>query len=138
MNESIDTHGPDESEAEKLPAKIKQAMADEGLTHYSMSLVDDDEILAIIAAVNVGIDAYLTACNCPERGDSYEHGDRSITATSDTKYWQAGDKLQLARTLECNVSAESLPVLLRRLDESESEEAWSLRGAILSTLGIEE
>jgi len=137
MKELIDAHRPEESETERLPGQIRQAMADEGLTHYSMSLVGDD-IQAVIDAVNIGIDACLTACNCPERKDSYQHGDRSITATSDAKHWQAGDKLQLAQTLECSVSAESLPVLLRRLDESDSEEAWSLRSAILSTLNIDE
>ena len=112
-------------------------MAEEGITHYPMSLVGED-VQSIMNAVNVGIDAHLTACNCPDRGDSYEAGDRSITATSDTKYWKTGDKLQLAQTLECNVSAESLPVLLRRLDESDDEAASSLRSGILSTLGIAE
>lgn len=112
-------------------------MAKEGITHYPMSLVGED-VQAIINAVNIGIDANLTACNCPDRGDSYETGDRSITATSDTKYWKTGDKLQLVQTLECNVSAESLPVLLRRLDDSDDEAAASLRSGILSTLGIDE
>jgi hypothetical protein len=112
-------------------------MAEEGITHYSMSLVGDD-IQAVINAVNIGIDAHLTACNCPERGDSFEVGDRSITATSETKHWKKGDKLQLAQTLECKVSAESLPVLLRRLEDCDDEAAWSIRDAILSTLGIEE
>jgi len=117
--------------------EIRQTMADDGMTHYSMSLVGD-EIEAVINAVNVGIDAHLTACNCSERGDSYKHGDRSITAKSDTKHWKTGDKLRLARTLECQVSAESLPVLLRRLHDEGSDAAWSLRSAILSTLAIEE
>ena len=121
-----------------MTERIRRAMAEEKMTHYCMSLTDDEEIRAVIEVVNIGIDAHLTACNCPGRGDSYEHGDRSITATSNSAYWKAGEKLALARTLECNVSAESLPVLLRRMDESENEEAWSLRGAILSTLDIEE
>lgn len=119
------------------PNRIRQAMTDEGLTHYTMSLVGDD-IQAVIDAVNIGIDAHLTACNCPDRGDSYELGGRSITATSDTKHWKKGNKLQLTQTLECKVSAESLPVLLRRLDNGDDESAGSLRSAILSTLGIEE
>ena len=102
-----------------------------------MSLVGDD-IEAVIKAVNVGIDAHLTACSCSERGDSYEHGDRSITAKSNTKHWKTVDKLRLAHTLECQVSAESLPVLLRRLYDDGSDAAWSLRSAILSTLEIEE
>ena len=127
----------DEAERE-LSRRIRSAMAAEELTHYPMSLTDDDEIQAVIDAVNIGIDAHLTACNCPQLGDSYEHGGRSITATSDTEHWKTGDKLQLAQTLECNVSAESLAILLRRLDDGESEEGWSLRSAILCTLGIEE
>src|SRR4051812_11479925 len=90
---------PDEDTALRaIEEKIRQAMDAEGITHYEMSLVGDD-IQAVIDAVNIGIDAYLTACNCPSRGDSYEVGDRSITATSDTKYWKTGQKLQLAQTL---------------------------------------
>ncbi len=129
----------DESAVEDdLPNRIRQAMAEEGIEHYRMSLVEAEEIAAVVDAVNIGIDAHLTACYCPDRGDSYRHGDRSITATSDTKYWRESDKLQLARTLECRVSSDSLPVLLRRLHELESEAAWDLRSEILSTLGIEE
>lgn len=129
---------PNDAAHDAIANRIRAAMADEDLTHYSMSLTDDVEIRAIIEAVNVGIDSHLTACYCPDRGDSYQHGDRSITATSDTEYWHAGDKLIVANTLECHVSAESLPVLMRRLDESAIEAAWSLRAAILSTLNIEE
>ena len=102
-----------------------------------MSLVGED-IQVVIDAVNIGIDAHLTACYCPERGDEYEFGDRSITASSNTAYWKAGDKLRLATTLECRVSADSLPVLLRRLGEDGRGAAFSLRSAVLSTLDIEE
>lgn len=127
-----------EPSPDDLSRRIRQAMVAEEIEHYSMSLVDSAEIAAVIEAVNIGIDARLTACYCPDRGDSYQHGNRSISATSDTKYWKQGDQLQLARTLECSVSAESLPVLLRRLEDSDQESAWSLRSAILATLGIEE
>ena len=137
MGERGDTRRHAETERDDMSGRIRHAMADEGMDHYSMSLVGDD-IEAVIEAVNIGIDAHLTACNCPQRGDSYQHGDRSITATWDTEYWAAGDRLVLARTLECKVSAESLPVLLRRLGEDGSDIASSLRGAILSTLGIDE
>ena len=89
----------DRPKEDDMPDRIRGAMVEEGIEHYSMSLVDDDEIEAVIRAVNIGIDAHLTICNSPERGDSYQHGDRSITATSDTDYWKEGDKLQLARTL---------------------------------------
>lgn len=61
MNLSVDDR-PDEDD---MPDSIRRAMVDEGIEHYSMSLVDDAEIEAVIAAVNVGIDAHLTACNCP-------------------------------------------------------------------------
>jgi hypothetical protein len=137
MGEVIDEHRQTDSEEDDLSGKIRQAMAKEGMTHYSMSLVGDD-IQAVIDAVNVGIDAHLTACNCPQRGDSYQLGDRSITPTSDTEHWKTGDRLQLAQTLECRVSAESLPVLLRRLHDDGSDAASSLRSGILSTLDIDE
>jgi len=107
---------------------------------FTMSITADAEKKALIAAVNIGIDSRLQACNCPDRGDSYGMGERSITATSDTKYWQAGDKLVLAHTLECVVSVESLPVLLRRLFEDAKEEhfeaSYSLADSILGVLGF--
>ena len=40
-------------------------------------------------------------------------------------------------TLECKVSPESLPVLVRRLLESGDEEAESLASSICQTLDIE-
>ena len=97
-----------------------------------MSLTEEDEIKAVIAAVNEGIDAHLEAAFCPSRGDSYEGGKR-----------MAG-KLVMCRTLECAVSQESLPVLLRRLCESdlgdaEVESAGArLANDILYVLGINE
>ena len=83
---------------------IRQAM---GNDPFTMSLTDTDEIKAVISAVNERIDGHLQACFCPDRGDKYEGGKR-----------KAG-KLVLCRTLECSISPESLPVLLRRLCESE-------------------
>ena len=108
---------------------VRQAMNSEPFT---MSLTDDDEIKAVVAAVNQGIDAHLEACYCPDRGDRYEGGKR-----------KAG-KLILCRTLECAVSVESLPTLLRRLCESdlgdsETESAgMRLASDILMVLGINE
>lgn len=93
---------------------------------YTMSLTGKDEILAVIEAVNQGIDSHLEACFCPERGDQYEGGERT-----------AG-KLTLCRTLECCVSVESFPVLLRRLIELGSDPASSLARDILTTLGFDE
>ena len=53
--------------------EIRKAMNGEPFT---MSLVDTDEIRAVIEAVNQGSDAHLEACYCPERGDRYEGGKR--------------------------------------------------------------
>lgn len=98
---------------------------------YSMSLTGTDEIRAVIEAVNQGIDSHLEACFCPDRGDRYEGGRR-----------KAG-KLTLCCTLECCVSVESLPTLLRRMFELDGDEemvdaAMSLAGDILLTLGFDE
>jgi hypothetical protein len=93
---------------------------------FTMSLTDTDDIKAVIAAVNEGIDAHLEACYCPDRGDQYEGGKR-----------KAG-KLVLCSTLECSVSPESLPVLLRRLFDSDDEAGMMLAGDILTVLGINE
>ena len=109
---------------------IRKAMGGETFT---MSLTDTDEIKAVIAAVNEGIDAHLEACYCQSRGDRYEGGKR-----------RAG-KLVLCRTLECVVSVESLPVLLRRLCESKlggdvevQSQGNQLASDILLVLGINE
>jgi len=45
----------DEAERDELTTRIRQSMADEGITHYTMSLVGDD-VQAVIEAVNIGID----------------------------------------------------------------------------------
>ena len=77
---------------------------------FTMSLTGNAEIRAVIQAANQGIDSHLEACFCRELGDRYEFGER-----------KAG-KLVLCRTLECTVSPESLPVLLRRLFELQGDE----------------
>ena len=102
-----------------------------GRQPYTMSLTDTTEIRAVVEAVNQGIDAHLEACYCPDRGDRYEGGER-----------KAG-KLVLCRSLDCVVSVESLPVLLRRLFELDTTDevadaAMSLGGDILLTLGFDE
>ncbi len=108
---------------------VRQAMNGEPFT---MSLTEPDEIKAVIATVNQGIDAHLEACYCPDRGDRYEGGKR-----------KAG-KLVLCRTLECTVSPESLPTLLRRLWDSDLGDAETesagmrLATDILMVLGINE
>lgn len=76
---------------------VRDAMNGE---HYEMSLTGEDAKI-VIKAVNIGIDPRLQACFCKELGDCYDIGMRaSITAC-----------------LDCSVSPESLPVLLRRLYE---------------------
>lgn len=120
-------------------ATVLKALDDQGITHYPMSLTSDDEKDAIVRAVNQGIDSHLEACFVPARGDKYDSGERSIVATEDAAHWKAGDKLVLARTPECVVSRDSLPVLLRRLadlDYDEDNEASTLAGDILQGLGI--
>lgn len=109
---------------------VRQAMKGKPLT---MSLVETDEVRAVIEAVNEGIDGHLEACYCPDRGDRYEGGKR-----------KAG-KLVLCRTLECSISQESLPVLLRRLCESELGGNVDVQSAgnrlasdILMVLGVNE
>ena len=102
---------------------VRTAMAGEPFT---MSLTDPDEIRAVITAVNQGIDGYLEACYCPDRNDKYDGGSR-----------KAG-KLVLCRTLECSISPDSLPVLLRRLFDSDDEDGNRLASDILMVLGINE
>jgi hypothetical protein len=102
---------------------IRTAMTGEPFT---MSLTDSDEIIAVIDAVNQGIDSHLEACFCPDRGDRYDGGGRKL------------GKLVLCRTLECVISPESLPVLLRRLSDSDNEGGSRLATDILTVLGINE
>ena len=108
---------------------VRKAM---GGKPYTMSLTDTGEIRAVVKAVNQGIDSHLEACFCPERGDRFEVGKRT-----------AGNRI-LCQTLECCVSRESLPVLLRRLyeldtdDEHVADAAMSLASDILLTLGFDE
>lgn len=101
---------------------VREAMGGEPFT---MSLTGDD-IEAVVEAVNQGIDSHLEACYCPDRGDRYESGRRMAERTV------------LCRTLECSISSESLPVLLRRLFDAGSEAAMTLASDILTTLGIDD
>lgn len=92
---------------------------------YTMSLTGEDEIGAVVDAVNQGIDSHLEACFCHQRGDRFEGGKR-----------MAG-RFTLCHTLECVVSPESLPVLLRRLSEGD-DAGMMLADDILITLGFDE
>lgn len=91
---------------------------------FTMSLTDSDEIKAIIDAVNQGIDTRLEACFCFDRGDRYDGGTRKV------------GKLVLCHTLECVVSVESLPVLLRRLCDLDDSMGMRLAADILTVLGF--
>lgn len=92
--------------------EIRQAMNGE---NYHMELAGND-ICVVCDAVNQGIDSRLEACSI--RG-------------KDTYDWAQYGKLV------CDVSPDSLPVLLRRLAESGKDEAVMLVSCILDTLGIE-
>jgi hypothetical protein len=83
---------------------------------FVMDLGRSDSVV-VEPIVNQGIDSCLEACFVPDRGDSFD--------------WVGG-------RLCCYVSVESLPVLLRRLTEDESDEAWSLAESILTVLGFDE
>lgn len=93
--------------------ELGEALAEAATEPYTMSLVGDDAE-AVIAAVNEGIDSHLEACFVPDRGDRFSHS---------------------GRRLECVVSPQSLPVLVRRLLEA-GDEAGVASG-ICQTLGIE-
>lgn len=92
---------------------IRAAMVEQlGGRGYEMSLVGDDAD-ALRRVVNQGIDGYLTAV---VRSHFRWRGHRLV----------------------CEVDADDLLVILRRLFEDGSDAAWSLRSGILTTLGIEE
>ena len=93
---------------------------------YPMSLVGSTA-RAVMTAVNQGIDSHLEACYIRERGDSY-----------DARTVFVGGKPFVNR-LECAVSSESLPVLLRRLSEMDDldDDSDTLVSDILETIGID-
>ena len=88
---------------------------------YYMSLTGE-AAQCVFDAVNQGIDSHLEACFCPDRGDKYHWDTR-----------KAG-KLVICRCLVCSVSPDSLPVLLRRLNEADPEESVRLAADIMGTL----
>jgi len=95
--------------SEDLGAALKEVVTEP----YDMSLVGGDR-RACIHAVNSGIDSRLEACFVPDRGDRY----------TDTGH-----------RLNCLVSVESLPILVRRLLEAGDDAG--LASGICDTLGIE-
>jgi hypothetical protein len=112
----------DTGEARISYEAIREAMGGEP---YTMNLTGES-IPAVVTAVNQGIDSHLEACY--RDGDRYTHARRPIINEP---------------CLDCVVSPESLPVLLRRLCEAElagegGEEARCLASDILYTLGFNE
>jgi len=100
--------------SKELGAAILEKRQQAGL--YRIDACKDDAE-AIKAAVNQGIDSHLEACFIPDRGDSY-----SLAANG---------------RMICLVSPASLPVLVRRLLEAESEESENLASSICVTLELE-
>lgn len=90
---------------------IRDAVSEQCPDGFRMTIQNQKEWETIAKAVNVGIDAHLEAI------------------TSSTFNHKGG---------ECVVSAEDMPVLLRRLEEIGSACGDNLRMSILYTLGIEE
>lgn len=82
---------------------------------FAMTITDEDEFEAIKRAVNQGIDAHLEACFSPDRGDSCE---------------VSGRRAHLV------FSADSLPVLLRRLSEDGDAAGLSVLSSVLTHLGF--
>lgn len=115
---------------------LGQLIKDRAPEFFTGSIVGE-QIEAVRAAVNQGIDAYLQACYVPDRGDVYDANDRYIVAQENTKFWKKGDKVVHTHALNIRVSRESLPVLVRRLMESEDEAAQSLASDICDSLNIE-
>jgi len=96
----------------------------QSIEYYPIELVCQNEIDAVSDAVNLGIDSHLEAIT--ERS-TFEHFERTL-----------GNGQVIASGLRCVIHPEELHVLLRRLNEGNSEEGESLRSCILSTLDIEE
>jgi hypothetical protein len=96
------------STPEEFIDKRARAIAPSG---YSMEIKNQDEWDVLVEVVNQGIDSHL-------------EGFTSSVFDSSTG--------------KCNIAPEEMKVLLRRLYESGSEEAWQLRTDILYTLNIEE
>jgi len=111
-------------------AAIREAQGDEP---HHMSLTDGNEVAAVIAAVNVGIDSRLQAIT----GCDFSAGKRTIDGKPE---------LVLCITMECSISVEALPVLLRRLFDGNGAEGdkeifdagMSLAGSMMMVLGFDD
>ena len=113
--------------------------------HYEMSLVGRDADV-LQTATNMGIDSRLQACHCRERGDEYYRSERPFVAKETTNHWRKGDRVVYSQTLECIVSPESLPVLIRRLfddmewfgKDDDADVGNSLASSILESLRFDD
>lgn len=90
--------------------------AKNGNKPFTMENIRGSEADALIAAVNQGIDSHLEACFIRERGD------RFIVSSG---------------RINCSISPESLPVVIRRLHEGD-EHAESLASTMLTVIGFSE
>ena len=96
----------------ECPAEvIEKAAVEQFPNGFHMEIKSQEGWDPIVDAVNQGIDPSLEAFT---------------KSTFDEK------------TGKCNIHPSELPILLRRLFESENASSWSLRKDILSRLGIEE
>jgi len=91
---------------------IKTAVKEQCPDGYPMGNISQEDWTPIANAVNQGIDSHLEAITTRSKFNPNER--------------------------KCNIHPEELHVLLRRLFEDGSEEAWDLRSSILFTLDIEE
>lgn len=121
---------------DELEAAVKAACADR-TEPFTASLTGAEEIGAVIAAVNQGIDSHLEACYCPERGDRFDHVGRGFHAQGDTPYWKKGQWVVHTSALNCTISNQSLPTLIRRLMESSNDAGESLGRDMCESIGIE-
>lgn len=92
------------------------------------------DAIAVVKAVNQGIDSRLEACFLKER-DVYGAWP-CVVAILDGKDVCRIERMEAK--LVCKISPESLPVLLRRLNATRREEAEFLVYDILQTLGIKD
>jgi len=90
-----------------------------------MRLVGEDQP-TVIAAINQGINPHLEACYVPAGADRFR-----LQTPPGIRGRISGPRL------ECRVSPQSLPVLIRRLMESGDNQAESLASSICQTLEIE-
>lgn len=109
--------------------EIRRAVEDQCDGSYYMSLVGTAAKAAERAVNENPIDSRLQACFCRERGDSYDFTCREIAGKPSIS------------ALECHVSAESIPILVRRLiemdhsdDDDTAFEGYQLGEDILNDL----